>query len=113
MAPGFSLHRQLPLDPSLLLKDIKSPWSASIQRDHSSSLQQDCFQPLGFGGRNFAGFFHPMNVRQIEWIWGWPLGMALKPAACARHQNLPDDCHHQSDNECDAAGDGCLPSDSR
>jgi len=83
-----------------------------IRYSNSSSLEQDRFQPLSFGGRDFAGFFHRMDFRQIERIWGWPVGVALVPTTDARHQDLRDDRRKQSDDEYDAAGDGRLLCDS-
>lgn len=54
-----------------------------------------------------------MDFRQIEWVLGGSIHVALLPATDARHQDLRDDCHRQSENEYDAAGDGHIPSDLR
>lgn len=98
-------------DGLLFLNDVKSSWSLGpplIRYRDSSSLEQDRFQPLRFGGRDFAGFFHRMDFRQIEWVWSGSVSVALVPATDARRQNLRDNRRKQSDDEDDAAGDGRL-----
>ena len=98
-------------DKPLLLNDVKSPWalwSTLIRCSNTSPLEQDRFQPLGFGGRDFAGLFHRMNVRQIEWLRRGAVSAPLVPATQRHHQDLHDQCHKQSDDERDAAGDGHL-----